>query len=108
MEKVSWTNRVRTEEVLRTVKEERNVLHTIKRREANWIGYILRMNCLLQHIIEGKIGDIEVMRRNGRRLLLVNLKETRGYRTLKQDALDRTIWRNRYGHLVRQNTELIN
>ena len=44
------------EEVLYRGKEERNVLLTIKRREANWIGHILRKNCLLKHIIEGKIG----------------------------------------------------
>jgi hypothetical protein len=28
-------------EVLYRVKEERNVLYTIKRRKANWIGHIL-------------------------------------------------------------------
>jgi hypothetical protein len=36
-------------------KEERNILHTIRRRKANWIGHILHRNCLLKHIIEGKI-----------------------------------------------------
>ena len=41
MEKISWTDRVRNEEVLRRVKEERNITHTIKRRKANWIGHIL-------------------------------------------------------------------
>ena len=35
--------------------EERNFLHTIKRRKANWIGHNLCRNCLLEHIIEGKI-----------------------------------------------------
>jgi hypothetical protein len=51
---ISWTDRVRNEEVLHGVKEERNILHTIKRRKANWIGHILRRNCLLKHVIEGK------------------------------------------------------
>jgi hypothetical protein len=37
MEKISWTDRVRNE-VLHKVKEERNLVHTIKRRKANWIG----------------------------------------------------------------------
>jgi hypothetical protein len=55
MEKISWTDRVRNEEVLHTVKEERNILHTIKRRKANCIGHILRRNCLLKHVIEGKL-----------------------------------------------------
>jgi hypothetical protein len=44
---------VRREEVLRRDKEERNILHTIKRRKANWIGHILRRNCQLKHITEG-------------------------------------------------------
>jgi hypothetical protein len=37
------------------VKEERNILHTIKRRKTSWIGHILPRNCLLKHVIEGKI-----------------------------------------------------
>jgi len=41
MEKISWTDRVRNEEVLHREKEEGNVLHTVKRRKANWIGHIL-------------------------------------------------------------------
>jgi len=35
MEKISWADRVRNEEVLSTVKVERNIVHTIKRRDAN-------------------------------------------------------------------------
>jgi hypothetical protein len=53
--KISLTDRVRNEEVLHTVKEERNILHTVKRRKANWIGHILRRNCLVENFIEGKI-----------------------------------------------------
>ncbi|GFG33677.1 hypothetical protein Cfor_11727 [Coptotermes formosanus] len=41
-EKISWTDRVRNEEVLLRVKEKRNILHKMKRREANWIGHIVR------------------------------------------------------------------
>jgi len=52
---ISWTDRVKNEEVLHRVKEERNILHRINRRKANWIGHILRRNCLLKHVIEGKI-----------------------------------------------------
>ena len=52
---ISWTDHVRNEE-LRTVKEERNILQTIKRR-ANWIGHIVCRNCLMKHIIEGKIEE---------------------------------------------------
>jgi hypothetical protein len=55
MEEISWTDRVRNEQVLHRVKEERNIVHTIKRRNTNWIGHILRRNCLLKHVIERNI-----------------------------------------------------
>jgi hypothetical protein len=42
-------------EVLRTVKKDKIITYTIKRRKANWIRHILSRNCLLKHIIEGKI-----------------------------------------------------
>jgi hypothetical protein len=68
MEKLSWTDRVRNEEVLHRVKEERNIVHTVKKRKANWIGHILRRNCLLKHVIEGKLeGMIQVSGRRRRR-----------------------------------------
>ena len=55
MEKIGWTDHVRNEEVLLRVKEQRNILPEIRKRKANWIGHILRRNCLLQRVIEGKI-----------------------------------------------------
>jgi hypothetical protein len=65
MEKISLTDRV-INEVLHRTKEERNILKTIKRRKANWIGDILRRNCLLKHVLEGKIeGRTEVTGRRG-------------------------------------------
>jgi hypothetical protein len=90
MEKIGWTDQVRNENVLHSVKEERNILLTIKKRKANWIGHILRRNCLLKHVIEGKI---EVTGRRGRRRmqLLDDLKEKRGQWKLKEEALDRTL-----------------
>jgi hypothetical protein len=39
MEKISWTDRVRNEEVLHRVKEERNILTTIKRRKAYLVTF---------------------------------------------------------------------
>jgi hypothetical protein len=80
MKKISWTDRVRNEEVLHGVQEERNILHIIKRRKANWIGHMLHRNCLLKHMIEGKLkGRIEMIGRGGRRnkQLLDDLKEKR-------------------------------
>jgi hypothetical protein len=55
MEEISWTDRVGNEEVLQRVRKERSGLRKIKRRKANLIGHTLRRNCLLKHIIEGKI-----------------------------------------------------
>jgi hypothetical protein len=81
MEKISWTDHVRNEEVLLRVKEQRSILHEIRKRKANWIGHILRRNHLLQRDIEAKIkGGIEVSGRRGRRRrkLLDDLKDRRG------------------------------
>jgi ribosomal 50S subunit-associated protein YjgA (DUF615 family) len=96
MEKISWTDRVRSEEVLHIVKEERNVLHRVKRRKANWIGHILRRNCFIKHVIEG---TIEGRKRRGRRCrqLLYDLEENRRYWNLRDETLDRLLWRTRFG-----------
>ena len=72
----------------------------IRKWKANWIGHILRRNFLLQQVTEGKIkGQIEVIKRRGRRRkkLLDDLKGRRGYCQLKEEAVDRTMWRNHFG-----------
>jgi len=52
---------LRNEEVLQTDKDGRNIVQTVKRRKANWIGHILRWNCLQKQVIGGKIkGRIEM------------------------------------------------
>jgi hypothetical protein len=93
------------------IDSKRNETSYIKRRKANWTGHVFRRNCLLKHVIEGKLeGRIEVTGRRGRRRkqLLDNLKETRRCWKLKEEALDRTMWRTRfgrgYGPVVRQTT----
>jgi hypothetical protein len=94
VEKISWTDHVRNEEVLFRGKEQRNIRRELSKRKGNWIGHILRRNCLLQRVIEGKIKEgIEVRGRRGRkrRKLLDGLKERRGYSHLKEEALDRTV-----------------
>jgi len=55
MENISWTDQFRKYEVLRRVKEGKNILQTIKRRQCSWIGYSLFRKCLLNNVIEGKI-----------------------------------------------------
>ena len=103
------------EEVLHRVKEEINIIQTIKRRKANWIGHILHRNCFLKHIIGGKIeGMIDMRGRQGRRRkeLLYDLKEKRGYWKLKEVTLHHTLWGTRfgkdYGPVIRQTTKRTN
>jgi hypothetical protein len=97
--------------VLLRVNEQRDILHEIRKWKANFTGHILRRNCLLKQVIEGKIkGEMEVRRRQGRRKkLLDDLKDRRGYSHLKEEDLDLTMWRNRFGGVsgpvIRQNTE---
>ena len=98
--------------MLLRVNEQRNILHEIRKRKANWIGHILCRNCLLKQVIEGTIkGEMEVARRRERRRkkLLDDLKDRRGYSHLKEEVLDRTVWRNRFGGgfgpVVSQTTE---
>ena len=98
--------------MLLTVNKQRNILHEISKRKANWIGHILHRDCLLKQVIEGKIkGEMEVTRRRGRRCkkLLDDLNDRRGYSHLKEEALDCTMWRNRFRGcfepVVRQNAE---
>jgi hypothetical protein len=91
---------VRNEEVILRVKEQRNILHETSKRKAKWIGHILSRNCLLRPVIDGKIkGGIEVTGRRGRRRrkLLDDLKKRRRYAHLKEEAVDRTLWRARFG-----------
>jgi len=104
--------RVRNEEVLPGVKDERNILQKLNRRKANWIGHILHRNCFLKHVIEGKVeGRIKIMKRRGRRCthLQDDLRQARGFRKLKGESLDRTLWRTccgrEHGPVVRQTTE---
>jgi len=92
--------------------EQRNVLHEISERKANWIGHILSRNRLPQRVTERKIkGGIEGTGRRGRRRrkLLDYLKERRGYCHLKEEALDRTMWKARFGRgfgpVVRQTAK---
>jgi len=54
MEKISGTDRVRNEEVLHRMMEQRSILPTIESRRTNRIVHILRKNCLLDNFIEGK------------------------------------------------------
>ena len=57
METISWTDRVKYEEVLHKFEGKRNIVYTVKRRKSNWIGHILGRDCLLKQVTEGKIEE---------------------------------------------------
>ena len=87
--------------MLLRVNEQRNILHEIRKRNGNWIGHILRRNCILKQVTEAKIkGEMEVTRRRGRtrRKLLDDLKDRRGYCHLKEEALEG--WRRSVGLIM--------
>jgi hypothetical protein len=86
---------VRNEKVLYGVSEDVNIIHKIKGRNAESIGHNLLSSRLLKHVIEGRI---EVKGRRGRRhkQLLHDLKERIRYCKLKEEALDRSVWRTRF------------
>ena len=67
--------------------------------KANWVGDVLSRNFRRKHIIEGKIeGKMEVTERRGRRRkqILHDFKEKIRSCKLKEEALDRTLWRIRF------------
>jgi hypothetical protein len=64
------------------VKEDRNVVQTTKKRKTNCIGHILGGNCLLKHVIEGKMEvrmGVKGIWGRRRKELLDDLKEKTGY-----------------------------
>ena len=85
---------------------------TIKRRKDNWVGHILRTNCLLKHVTEGQTeGRTEVTGRRARRgkQLLDDLRDKWVYWKLNEETLDHSVWRKRfgrgYGPVVRQKLQ---
>jgi hypothetical protein len=52
MKEINWTAREKNEEIMQRPENERRIIHahTIKRRKANWIGYIFSRHWLLKHI----------------------------------------------------------
>jgi hypothetical protein len=79
--------------------------YTVKRGKANWICYISLRTCLLKHVTAEKINATGIRGRRRKQ----QLDEPKGYWKLKVEALDRTLWRIRfgrgYGHVVREATE---
>ena len=86
MEKIKWSGKVTNEQVLERIGEKRSL-----RRKANWIGHILRRNCLLHYVIEGQMTEVKGGGRR-RTQLLNDLRNRRRYWELKEEAEDRKRW----------------
>jgi hypothetical protein len=105
MEKITWTDSVRNDEVLHKVKEERNIIHRVRRRKANWIRHILHRNCISKHIIEGKMErgtEVRVKHEIRCKQLLDDLKEMERYCELKEST---RLKRGR-GSITRESADL--
>ena len=91
MGKISWTERVSNDEVLRIVGEERMLIKTCKERQKKWIGHILRHDGLLKDVIEGRL---EGKRPRGRKriMMLDSIKGREPYQRMKERAQDRQGW----------------
>ena len=66
MEKIKWSEKVTNEQVLDRIGEKRTLLNNILRRKTNWIGHIMRINCLLHDAIQGRMTEVKVGRRRRR------------------------------------------
>ena len=67
MKKIKWSEKLTNVQVLQRIGEKRTLLNNILRRKANWIGDILRINCLLHDAIEGQMMEVKEVRRRRRR-----------------------------------------
>ena len=98
MEKVKCSEKVTNEQVLVRTGEKRTLLNNILRRKANWVGHILRRNCLLQHAIEGQMTEAKGV---GRRTQLLDDLRNRRYWELKEEAEDQNRWKQQF---INRNT----
>ena len=83
-----WTDKISNEEVLRCVGEHRSLVNTVIKRKKSWIGHVLRHDCLLKTVIEGRMKG---KRCRGRKRIgmLDELKEGCGYDVMKRRAENR-------------------
>src|SRR6218665_1535330 len=86
MGRISWTEHISNEEVLTLVGEERSLtcISTIRARQRNWMGHLLRGDSLQREIMEGRM---EGKRGRGRpRQKLLDWMMSEGYGKLKEEA----------------------
>jgi hypothetical protein len=92
MEKISWTEKITNEEVLRRVGVERQLLNMLRNRKKSWIGHTLRHDGLLKEVIEGRM---EGKRGRGRpRLGMLDDMITHSYADMKRKTEDRESWKS--------------
>ena len=89
-----WSEKVTNEQVFERIGEKRTLLNNILRRKVNWIGHILRRNCLLHDAIEGQMTEVKGLGR--RTQLLDGLRNRRKYWELKEEAEGRKRWRRQF------------
>ena len=98
--RVPWTDRVTNEEILRRVHTNRELLTTIKRRKAAYLGQISRHDRyqLLQLILEGKIDG---RRGVGRKQMswARNIRQWTGLRTM-EELVSAARNRDQFQHVV--------
>jgi hypothetical protein len=99
---VSWTDHVRNEEVLFTVKERRNILHEISKRKLTGLVRFCVETAFCNGLLKERKGRIEVTGRRGRRRrkLLDNLEERRGYSfeggSSRSHYVESSFWKRRW------------
>jgi len=77
-------------------------MQVIKQRQANWIGHVLRHDCLLKTVLEGKMEGKRPRGKPRRKMLdlLMEQEEKKiSYEELKRGAQSRVGWRHRYWNL---------
>ena len=84
------------------MQEERSLMQVIKQRQANGIGHVLRHDCLLKTVLEGKMEGKRPRGKPRRKMLdlLMEQEEKKiSYEELKRGAQSRVGWRHRYWNL---------
>ena len=95
MGKIKWSEKVTNEQFLDLIGEKKTLINNILRRKANWIGHILRRNCLLHGTIEGQMTEVKrVVRR--RPELQDDLRNRSRYWEQKEEAEDGKRWRRQF------------
>ena len=91
MEKISWTEKMTNEAVLKIVEDKQRMVEVIIQRKKNWIGHVVRSDGLLREIIEEKM-DGKRSRERPRIGMLDELREG-SYQQMKRGAGNHSEWR---------------